>query len=144
MKVKNISYPTEWQENPSIANQKMEVLVELENDYVYSLIVATRKNIEYVMDQEKKNYFGPASPFVMVKKFTKEIIAETVQAYAEQEDGYWLKSHHFAGEIETTIFDQLQAEEIEDTKETYKLAGYANFDNIDYFARFDDIIEFDD
>ena len=101
----------------------MEILVELENGYVYSLKVATRKNIEYVTGQQKKNYFGPGSPLVMVKEFTKEIIAETVQAYAQDDDGYWLKSHHFAGEIDVTVFDQLETKDIKENKKILQLSG---------------------
>ena len=59
----------------------------------------------------------------MVKEFTKEIIAETVKVYAEDDDGYWLKSHHFAGEIDITVFDQLQAKDIEENKEILQLSG---------------------
>ena len=54
MKVKRMRFPTVWENNPSIENQNMDILVELENGYVYSLKIATRKNIEYIMDQEKK------------------------------------------------------------------------------------------
>ena len=39
-----------------------------------------------------------------VKKLTKEIISETIEAYASEE-AYWLKLYHFAGKIDTAVFN---------------------------------------
>ena len=47
--------------------------------------VATAKNIESLMDKERMNYFEPGYPFIIVKKLTKEIIYEAIQAYASDE-----------------------------------------------------------
>ena len=44
-----------------------------------------------------------------VKKLTKDIITEAIQAYAS-DDAYWLKLYHFAGKVDTAVFNQLQAE----------------------------------
>jgi hypothetical protein len=85
------------------------------------VVVGTAKNIEYLMDKEKMNYFGPSHPFIIVKELTKDIIEETLKAYAEEYDGYWLKLYHFAGKINKTVFDKLQAEHIEYLKELEKL-----------------------
>ncbi len=123
MVVKKMSFPTVWEDNPGIENQNIDVFVELEDGYTYGLVLGTRKNIEYLMDKDKKNYFRPGTPFIMVKELTKEIIEETVKAYAEEEDEYWLKSYHFAGEIDKTVFDKLQVEHIEYIKEFYELSG---------------------
>ena len=49
-------------------------------------------------------------PFVIVKKITKEVIEETIRAYAEENNGYWLKLYHFASKIDMSVFDKLQAE----------------------------------
>ena len=43
------------------------------------MVVATAKNIESLIDKDKKdkmNYFEPGYPFIIVKKLTKEIITE--------------------------------------------------------------------
>lgn len=77
MKVKNISYPTEWQENPSIANQKMEVLVKLENGYIPTLVLVTTKNSEHLTDQEAIKYFSLGHPFLVIKDLTKNLIIQT-------------------------------------------------------------------
>ena len=55
---------------------------------------------------------GESCALALVKK----IIAKTVQVYTEENDGHRLKSHNFSERIDTTVFDQLQAKEIDDTK----------------------------
>jgi hypothetical protein len=40
--------------------------------------------MEYLMDLANMNYFRPGYPFILVKELTKDIIVETIQAYAEQ------------------------------------------------------------
>jgi hypothetical protein len=122
MAVKSISFPTEWIDNPGIEHQNIDVFVELEDDYTHTLVVATAKNIEYLMEKEKMNYFEPGHPFVIVKQLTKEIVEETIQAYAEENDGYWLKLYHFAGEIDKGVFDKLQTEHVEYLKKLNELS----------------------
>ena len=94
----------------------LDVFVELEDGYTYTIVIATAKNIVSLMDKEKKNFFGPGHPFIIVKKLTKDIIEEAVKAYAGN-DAYWLKYYHFAGEVDKAVFDKLQAEHIEFLKE---------------------------
>ena len=86
----------------------------------YTNIVATAKNIESLMDKERTNYFEPGYPFIIVKKLTKEIISEAIQAYASDE-AYWLKLYHFAGNVDTAVFNQLQAEHMDYLKELDEL-----------------------
>ena len=52
------------------------------------------------------NFLEPDDPFIIVRKMTKEIIEETRK----------LKFHHFVGEVYMAIFNQLQAEHIEELK----------------------------
>lgn len=77
--------------------------------------------MEYLMEKNKKNYYGPGDPVIIVKKLTEEIIEETLKVYAEEEDGYWLKLYNFADRIETTVFDQLQAKHVAELQELEKL-----------------------
>ena len=60
-------------------------------------------------------------PFIIVKQLTEEIIVETITAYAEKDDAYWLKLYHFANDIDTFVFNQLQAKHIEYLKELDEL-----------------------
>lgn len=109
------------EDTTNVENSNIDVFVELENGYTYTVIVATPKNIESLMNEEKMNYFGPGHPLIIVQQFTKDIIEETVKAYAEQENEYWLKLYHFAENINETVFNQLQAEHIEEIKELDEL-----------------------
>ena len=51
---------------------------------------------------------------------TKEIIEEAAKAYVEN-DAYWLKFYRFAGEVDTAVLNQLQAEHMEYLKESDEL-----------------------
>jgi hypothetical protein len=113
MLVKSISFPTYLEDITDIENNNIDVFVELEDGYTYTVVVATVKNIESLMDKEKINFSEPGDPFIIVRKLTKEIIEETLKAYAESNDGYWLKLYHFAGKINKTVFNKLQAEHTE-------------------------------
>jgi len=116
MLVKRINFITYLEDITEIEHSNLDVFVELEDDYdyTYTVVLATAKNIEYLMDKEKMNYLEPCPPFIIVKELTKDIIEETVKAYAERKDGYWLKFYHFAGEIDETVFNKLRAQDIEE------------------------------
>jgi len=85
MLIKSISFPTYLEDITDIENSNIDVFVELEDAYTYTVVVATAKNIESLMDKERINYFEPGCPFIIVKKLTKEIISEAIKAYASDE-----------------------------------------------------------
>ena len=122
MLVKKISFVCSnlLEEIPDIEDYNVDVFVELENGYTHTVLVATEKNILSLMDKEKMNFSEPGDPFIIVRKLTKEIIEEAVKAYAEN-DAYWLKFYHFAGEVDTAVFNRLQAEHTEYLKELDEL-----------------------
>lgn len=122
MKIKEISFVRQnlLEEIADIENYNVDVFVELEDGYTCTVVVGTAKNLEWLIEKEKKNFFGPSHPFIIVKKITKEIIEETIQAYAEN-NGYWLKLYHFASKIDMSVFDKLQAEHTEYLKELDEL-----------------------
>lgn len=120
MLIKSISFPNYLEDITDIENSNIDVFVESEDAYTYTVVVATAKNIESLMDKERMNYFEPGYPFIIVKKLTKEIISEAIQAYASDE-AYWLKLYHFAGEVDTAVFNQLQAEHMDYLKELDEL-----------------------
>ena len=120
MLIKSIRFPTYLEDITDIENDNIDVFVDLEDGYTYTVVVATAKNIESLMDKEKVNYFEPGHPFIIVKKLTKEIIYEAIEAYASDE-AYWLKLYHFAGNVDTAVFNQLQAEHMDYLKELEEL-----------------------
>ena len=75
------------------------------------------------MDRDKKNYFGPGYPFIIVKKLNKNIIHETIQAFLIDE-AYWIRLHHLIGNIDTDIFDKLKAENAIDSKTLDKFLNF--------------------
>jgi hypothetical protein len=128
MLIKSISFPTYLEDITDIESSNIDVFVELEDDYIYTVVVATAKNIESLMDKEKMNYFEPGCPFIIVKKLTKESITEAIEAYAS-DDAYWLKLYHFAGKVDTAVFDQLQAKHIKESTEFELLCGLDDLKN---------------
>jgi hypothetical protein len=125
MLVKKISFvhPNVLEEIPNIEDHNIDVFVELEDGYEYVVVVATCNNILSLMDKEKMNFSEPGDPFIIVRKLTKEISEEAVKAYAEN-DAYWLKFHHFGGEVNMAVFNKLQAEHIQYLKESDELDNF--------------------
>jgi hypothetical protein len=122
MKVKSISYPTYLEDIEDIENDNIDVFVELEDNdtYTYTVVVATAKNIEWMMDKEKMNYLRAGHPFLIVKKLTEKIIFEAIQAYAADQ-AYWLKLYQFSNDINPAVFAQLQTEHMDYLKELDEL-----------------------
>ena len=123
MKVIKISNLFGW-ENVDSENDNIDVIVDTDDGSEYILSVATPKNLQYLMDEEKKEYYGSGYPFIIVNKLTSEIVEQAVKAFAEKNDGYWLKVYHFAGwqgAIDESIFDQIKAKRIEKRRELDRL-----------------------
>jgi len=90
-------------------NDNVDVCVENEDGYNYIVIVRTPRDLLEEMDQEKTNFIRPGTPMIIVKKLTKEIVTEAIEAYAEDE-GYWLKLCQFGDELDISVFNKLEVE----------------------------------
>ena len=113
-------------ENIDIENGSIDVFVETDDGYTYTLSLATPKHLQFLMDKEKMEYYGPGRPFIFVNKLTPEIIEQTVKNFVETEfnEGYWLKVYHFGGwegAIDESIFDQLKEKKRKEERESEKL-----------------------
>jgi hypothetical protein len=107
-----------------IYNANTEVCVRFEDGFCLNVIVGTPQNLQYLMEKDGVNFWGPAIPWVIVQKLTKEIIHEAIQAYNDDmPKGYWLKFYYFASDIDITVFDQLQAQEIKKASKLELLVG---------------------
>ena len=106
MKIKRIEFMEEIRDEN---NDNVDVCVENEDGYNYIVTVGTPQDLLEEMNQEKTNFVRPGSLMIIVKKLTKEIVTEAIQAYAEN-DAYWLKLHHFAIDIDMSIFNKLEVE----------------------------------
>ena len=106
MKIKRIEF---MEEITDLDNDNIDVLVENENGYNSIIDVGTPQNLLEEMNQEKANFVRLSTPKIIVKKLTKEIVTEVIQAYAEA-IGYWLKLYQFANSIDISILNKLEAE----------------------------------
>jgi len=120
MLVREIRFVSPLEDARDIEDYNIDVFVELENDFTYTMVVGTPKNLIFLMDKDKMNFLESDDPFIIVKKMTKEIIEEAVQAYAA-DNAYWLKFYHFGEEVNIDVFNQLEFEQIEELKEIDEL-----------------------
>jgi len=115
---------TDLTEIEDIYNANIQVYITLQDGFCLSTIVGTPKNFQYLMKKDNVNFYGPGLPWIIVQKLTKEIIHEAIEAYmSDQPDGYWLKLHYFATDIDISVFDKLQAREIKESIEFDLLIG---------------------
>ena len=106
MKIKRIEFAHEIRD-PSMDN--VDVFVENEDGYTYTVVVCTPGDLVDQMEQEKTNFIIPDTPKIIVKKLTEQIVREAIQAYAEN-DGYWLKLCQFGDDIDISILNKMEAE----------------------------------
>ena len=72
MKINKIEYPTPLSQINDIESDNIDVLVELEDDFTYTLVVTTPRNLEWYMHKEKQNYIHAAPPMIIVQALTEE------------------------------------------------------------------------
>ena len=117
-----------WSKIKDISNANTDVCVRFKDGFCFNLIVGTPQNLQYLMEKDEVNFWEPGLPWVIVQKLTKEIIHEAIQAYKDaRPKGYWLKLYYFATDIDITVFDQLQAQEI---KRANKLELHVGWDDL--------------
>ena len=129
MHEKNSSFSIELDEThlneiEDVYNSNIEVFVTLQDGFTLTIIVGRPKNLQYLMEKDKVHFYGPGLPWITVQKLTKEIIQEAIKAYIDDKpEGYWLKLYHFAADIDIAVFNQLQAQEIEESTQFKLLIG---------------------
>ena len=106
MKIKSIEFAHEITD-PYMDN--LDVFVENEDGYTYTIVVSAPGDLLDQMEQEKINFIMPSSPKIIVKKLTEQIVREAILAYAEN-DGYWLKLCQFGDDIDISVLNKLEAE----------------------------------
>ena len=105
-----------------IENDSVDVCVDSEDGYTFTVSIATTKHLLQRMDEENSNFSNPNELIIVVRKLTQEIITEALEAYAE-DNGFWLKLHGFASEIDISVFDELQAKHVKESIEFNLLSG---------------------
>jgi len=125
MLIKNIRI---LDEITDIENDSIDVCLDSEDGYTFTVSIATTKHLLQRMDQEKSNFSNPSELVIVVRKLTKEIITEALEAYAE-DNGFWLKLHQFASEIDISVFDELHAKHVKESIEFNLLSGLDDLEN---------------
>ena len=105
-----------------IENDSIDVCVDSEDGYTFTVSIATTKHLLQRMDEEKSNFVNPNELSIVVRKLTQEIITEALETYAE-DNAFWLKLHQFANEIDISVFDKLQAKHVKESIEFNLLSG---------------------
>jgi hypothetical protein len=118
MRIKKISFIDEVKDQ---LNDSIDVGIEFENGYSYTISVRTPDDSVEEMLQEGTNFIKPGTPVIVVKQLTKKTVNEAIEAYAEDE-GYWLKLCQFGDELDISIFNKLEAQHREDL-ELFELEG---------------------
>jgi hypothetical protein len=59
------------------------VFVTLQDEFSLTIVVGTPKNLQYLMEKGKVNFYGPGLPWIIVQKLTKGIIQEAIEAYMD-------------------------------------------------------------
>ncbi|AAK78981.1 hypothetical protein BJV85_003001 [Clostridium acetobutylicum] len=106
MIVKKISFATPLETLKDIKDDNIDVFVELEDGYSYTIVVATEQNLITQMNNSKKDFIEAGCPFVIVKELRKNIIKDAVQSYAEG-NAYWLKLNHLSAEFDISVLDKM-------------------------------------
>ncbi|RNB88782.1 hypothetical protein EDM59_06655 [Brevibacillus nitrificans] len=107
-----IKYPSYFDEIEDIENDNIDVFIETEDGFTYTLVVTTPKYLFSYMDKEGVDFIPAAPPEVIVKKLSKEVIEKAVKTYLE-DDSYWLKLYFLAGTNEG-LFDVKEMDKILD------------------------------
>ena len=75
MKIKRIEFAHEITD-PHMDN--LDVFVENEDGYTYTIVVSTPGDLLDQMEQEKINFIMPDTPKIIVKKLTEQIVREAM------------------------------------------------------------------
>jgi uncharacterized tellurite resistance protein B-like protein len=135
MKVESINFLSPIEDIVDIFDDNIDVSVNLENGLNYVVVVGTPKNLLRLMENGKSNFISPGDPIVVVKKMTKEVVEEAIQAYAD-DDAYYLK--FYAAELDIKTLDILKDRYIardkllDDLVEKGESIDIENYDLIDF------------
>ncbi|MGC6767334.1 hypothetical protein [Enterococcus sp. LJL51] len=95
MKVLNIEYPTTLDKIEDITDDNIDVFVELEDGFSYTVIVSTVQNIAKFMEEKGYSSPGWVQQLIVVTELKEDLIKKAIEAYAE-EHAYWLKFTHLS------------------------------------------------
>jgi uncharacterized membrane protein YpjA len=90
-RLQRIEYLSSWDDiDPESDN--VDVHIYLDDGSVYSLLVATPKNIYWCMENEGIDYFFGTPP-VFVARLDKAHVERAIEALISTDDGRWLHTY---------------------------------------------------
>lgn len=125
MKVKSVELA---EEITDIDCDTIDVYVESETGYIYTVVVGTPQDLIEEMNQKKTNFIDGRTPTIFVRKLTKEIVTEAILAYA-QDDAYWLKLCQFGDDIDISVLNKIET----DHREKWELFELEGLDRFFYY-----------
>ena len=75
MKIKRIEFAHEITD---LHMANLDIFVENEDGYTYTIVVSTPDDLLDQMKQEKINFIMPGTPKIIVKKLTEQIVKEAI------------------------------------------------------------------
>ncbi|MCM3274293.1 hypothetical protein [Paenibacillus elgii] len=115
MKIKQIKFPTPLTEIKDIENDNIDVIVELEDGFSYTVVVTTPKNLMWYMNKENLNYIPASSLEIIVSSLTETNIYQAIENFS-QGDAFWLKLYYLTS-ISKDVFDHEKIDkELQDIK----------------------------
>ena len=106
MKIKSIRYPTPLETIKDIEDDNIDVFIELENHYIYTLVVGTPLNLLSLMKKDNIDFSEPGRPFIIVEQLTKETIERAIKEYSK-DDAYWLKMYYLCSDFDIDTVNDL-------------------------------------
>lgn len=119
MDIIRVEFPTPLSEIKDIEDDNIDVFIELDDGMTYTLVVATPKNLDTLMNNEEKSYISAGPPFVIVKSLTEKNILDVIKTYVVN-NAYWLKVHFASGELDINLIDK-KIQQIKEDNEDIKV-----------------------
>lgn len=104
MKINKIDFPTSLPQIQNIKDDNIDVFVELDDGFTYTLVVCTPKNLETLMKRENIEYLPAMPPMIIVQELTEENIRKALDTYLDN-NAYWLKLYYLAGELDIELIE---------------------------------------
>jgi len=100
MEIKEIQLVTEIE---NIYDDAVDVNVTLDDNFTYVIEVVTPQHLLSLMKDRNQPFIEPGEDYIIVEKLTPEIIEETIKAFVQENQAYWLKLLHISSyfDIET-------------------------------------------
>ncbi|MFE3577293.1 hypothetical protein [Lysinibacillus sp. NPDC059133] len=111
------------EEVKNIKDDNIDIFVELDDGFTYTLIVCTPKNLETLMKRENIEYLPAMPPMIIVQEITEENIRKTLDTYLDN-NAYWLKLYYLAGELDMEILENTLSRVKSEIEEILDFKGF--------------------